>query len=76
VKAVRVSGTDSRVNSGPAAVQIGTALLVKISVFRGVVWIAYSFKWWTALTVKLEAVIWSKIDIYIPVSMEWYLERI
>ena len=31
---MRVSGTDSTVNSGPAAVQIGTALLVKVSVFR------------------------------------------
>ena len=33
VKAVRVSGTDSTVKCGVAAVQIGTALLVKVSVF-------------------------------------------
>ena len=33
VKAVRVSGTDSTVKCGLAAVQIGTALLVKVSVF-------------------------------------------
>ena len=32
VKAVRVSGTDSTVKSGLVAVQIGTALLVKVSV--------------------------------------------
>ena len=32
-----VSGTDSAVQSGLAAVQIGTALLVKISVFLDVV---------------------------------------
>jgi hypothetical protein len=32
--AVQVSGTDSTVKCGLAAVQIGTALLVKISVFR------------------------------------------
>jgi hypothetical protein len=36
VKAVRVSGTDSTVNSGLVAVQIGTVLLVKVSVFRDV----------------------------------------
>jgi len=34
MKFVRVSGTDSTVKSGLAAVQIGTALLVKVSVFR------------------------------------------
>ena len=34
VKAVGVSGTDSTVNSGLVAVLIGTALLVKVSVFR------------------------------------------
>ena len=33
VKAVWVSGTDSKVNSCLAAVQIGTALLVKVSFF-------------------------------------------
>jgi hypothetical protein len=37
VKAVRVSGTDSMVNIGPAAVQIGIVLLAKVSVFRVVV---------------------------------------
>jgi len=37
VKAVRVSGTDSTVKIGLVAVQIGTALLVKVSVFRDVV---------------------------------------
>jgi hypothetical protein len=35
VKAVPVSGTDSTVNSGPAAVQIGTALFVEVSAFQG-----------------------------------------
>jgi len=34
VKFVRVSETDSTVDSGLAAVQIGTALLVQIRVFR------------------------------------------
>ena len=34
VKAVRVSKTDSTVKCGLAAVQIGTALLVNVSVFR------------------------------------------
>jgi hypothetical protein len=34
VKVVRVSGTDSTVKCGLVAVQIGTALLVKVSVFR------------------------------------------
>ena len=34
MKVVRVSGTDSTVNSGQVAVQIGTALSVKVSVFR------------------------------------------
>jgi hypothetical protein len=34
LKAVRVSGTDSTVKSGLVTVQIGTALLVKASVFR------------------------------------------
>jgi len=34
VKFVRVSGTDSTVNSGLVAVQIGTVLLAKVSVFR------------------------------------------
>ena len=34
VKAVRVSGTDCTVKGGFVAVQIGTALLVKVSVFR------------------------------------------
>ena len=34
VKSVRESGTDSTVKCGLAAVQIGTALLVKVSVFR------------------------------------------
>ena len=34
LKAVRVSGTDSTVKCGLVAVQIGTALLVKVSVFR------------------------------------------
>ena len=33
VKAVRVSGTDSTVKCGLAAVRIGTALLLKVSVF-------------------------------------------
>ena len=33
VKAVRVSGTDSTVKCGQAAVWIGTAVLVKVSVF-------------------------------------------
>jgi len=33
VKVVRVSGTDSTVNIGLAALQIGTVLLVKDSVF-------------------------------------------
>jgi len=57
---VRVSGTDSTVNSGLAAVQIGTALLVKLSVFRYLVWIADSLKCWTAWTVKVEAAICSE----------------
>ena len=48
VKAVRVSGTDSTVKGGLMAVQIGTALLVKVSVFRYVGLIACSFKCWTA----------------------------
>jgi len=52
-----VSGTDS----GLGAVQIGTALLVKVSVFRYVVWTAYSFKCLTAWTVKVEAIICSEI---------------
>jgi hypothetical protein len=52
------------VNSGLAAVQIGTALLVKVRVFRCLVWVAYSLKCWTAWTVKLEAVISCEI---------WYL---
>jgi len=34
VKTVRVSGTDSTVKTGFVAVQIGTAQLVKVSVFR------------------------------------------
>ena len=34
LKALRVSGTDSTVKCGLVAVQIGTALLVKVSVFR------------------------------------------
>ena len=34
MKFVRVSGTDRTVDSGLAAAQIGTALLVKIRVFR------------------------------------------
>ena len=34
MKSVRGSGTDSTVKGGLAAVQIGTALLVKVSVFR------------------------------------------
>jgi len=42
-------------------VQIGTALLVKVRVFRYLVWIAYSLKCWTAWTVKVEAVICSEI---------------
>jgi hypothetical protein len=42
VKAVRVSGTEGTVKSGLTAVQIGTALLVKVSVFRYLVWIADS----------------------------------
>ena len=33
MKAMQVSGTDSTVKCGLAAVQIGTALLVKVSVF-------------------------------------------
>jgi len=37
VKAVRVSGTDSTVKGGLATVQIGTALLVKVCVFRSLV---------------------------------------
>jgi len=37
-----VSGTDSTVKCGLAAVQISTALLVKVSVFWCLVWIAYS----------------------------------
>ena len=48
MKVVRVSGTDSTVNSGLAAVQIGTALLVNISVFRYLVRIVDSLKCWTA----------------------------
>jgi len=55
-----VSGTDSTVKCGLAAVQIGTALLVKVSVFRYVVCIAYSLKCWTAWTVKVEAAISSE----------------
>ena len=34
VKAVRVSGTDSTVKGGLEVVQIGIAVLVKVSVFR------------------------------------------
>ena len=34
LKALRVSGTDSTVKCGLVAVHIGTALLVKVSVFR------------------------------------------
>jgi len=34
MKVVRVSGTDSTVKGGLVAVQIGRALLVKVSVFR------------------------------------------
>ena len=34
MKAVRVCGTDSTVKCGLAVVQIGTAMLVKVSVFR------------------------------------------
>ena len=34
MKVVRVSGTGSTVKCGLAAVQIGTARLVKVSVFR------------------------------------------
>jgi len=34
LKAERVSGTDSAVKVGLATVQIGTALLVKVSFFR------------------------------------------
>jgi len=34
VKVVRVSGTDSTVKSGLAAVQIGTVLLVEVNGFR------------------------------------------
>ena len=34
VKAVRVSGTESTGKIGFVAVQIGTALIVKVSVFR------------------------------------------
>jgi hypothetical protein len=34
LKSVRVSGTDSAVKRGLVAVHIGTALLVKVSVFR------------------------------------------
>ena len=54
VKAVRVSGTDSTVKCGLAAVQIGTAFLVKVSVFWCLVWIAYSLMCCTAWTVKVE----------------------
>ena len=57
VKAVWVSGTDSMVKCGLAAVQIGTALLVKVSVFWCLVWNVYSLKCWTAWTVKVETVI-------------------
>jgi len=60
VKAVWVSATDSAVKCGLAAVQIGTALSVKVSVFRYLVWIAYSLKCWPAWTVKLEAAICSE----------------
>ena len=60
VKAVWVSGTDSTVKCGVAAVQIGTALLVKVSVFWCFVWIVYSLKFWTARTVKVEAAICSE----------------
>jgi len=55
-----VSGTDSTVKFGLAAVQIGTAMLVKVSVFRYLVWIAYSLKCWPAWTVKVEAAIRSE----------------
>ena len=50
LRAVRVSGTDSTVNtsSGIAAVQIGAALLVKVSVFRNLLRNAYSLKCSTA----------------------------
>jgi hypothetical protein len=34
VKAVRVSGTDSMVKGGLVAVQIGTAMLMKVTGFR------------------------------------------
>jgi len=34
MKAVRVSGTESTVKGGLAAVQIGTALLVTVSVYQ------------------------------------------
>ena len=69
-KAVRVSGTDSTINSGLVGVQIGTALLVKVSVFRDEVWIAYSlsvelpelWRWW-----QQSAAIFDKC---IPVSVE------
>jgi len=47
VKFVRVSGTDNMVKSGLVAVQIGTAMLENISVFRYLVRIAYSLKCWT-----------------------------
>jgi hypothetical protein len=57
VKAVWVSGTDSTVKCGLAAVWIGTALLVKVCVFWCLVWIVYSLKCWTAWTVKVEAAI-------------------
>jgi len=60
VKFVRVSETDSTVDSGLAAVQIGTALLVQIRVFRYLVWIVDSFKFWTAWTVKAETAICSE----------------
>ena len=53
LKAERVSGTDSAVKVGLATVQIGTALLVKVSFFRYLVWIACSFKCRTAWTVKV-----------------------
>jgi hypothetical protein len=42
MKAVWVSGTDSTVKCGLAAVRIGTALLVKVSVFWCLVWIDFS----------------------------------
>ena len=63
------------VKSGLAAVQISTALLVKVNVFMYLVWIAYSLKCCSALILKLEAAICSENWYVYKASREWYLER-